>query len=128
MKKVFETIEKVAGTDANVLITGENGTGKELVARALHRRSTRSDQPFVTVDMGALSENLFESELFGHEKGAFTDAKETRAGRFEVASGGTLFLDEIGNLPLHLQPKLLSALQTHNIFRIGSNKPAKIDI
>lgn len=128
MQKVFETIEKVAKTDANVLITGENGTGKELVARALHRRSNRSEQPFVTVDMGALSENLFESELFGHEKGAFTDAKDTRAGRFEVASGGTLFLDEIGNLPLHLQPKLLSALQTHNIFRIGSNKPVKIDI
>ncbi|PWN07961.1 sigma-54-dependent transcriptional regulator [Rhodohalobacter mucosus] len=128
MQKVFETIEKVAKTDANVLITGENGTGKELVARALHRRSERSEQTFVTIDMGALTENLFESELFGHEKGAFTDAKEARAGRFEVASDGTLFLDEIGNLPLHLQPKLLSALQTHTIYRIGSNKPVKIDI
>jgi DNA-binding NtrC family response regulator len=128
MQRVFETIEKVAKTDANVLITGENGTGKELVARALHRRSERSGQTFVTIDMGALTENLFESELFGHEKGAFTDAKEARAGRFEVASGGTLFLDEIGNLPVHLQPKLLSALQTHTIFRIGSNKPVKVDI
>lgn len=128
MQKVFHTIEKVAKTDANVLITGENGTGKELVARALHRRSTRSDNTFVTVDMGALHENLFESELFGHEKGAFTDARELRIGRFEIANGGTLFLDEIGNLPLHLQPKLLSALQTHKIVRIGSNKPIEIDI
>lgn len=128
MQKVFQTIEKVAKTDANVLITGENGTGKELVARALHRRSNRNENTFVTVDMGALHENLFESELFGHEKGAFTDARELRVGRFEVANGGTLFLDEIGNLPLHLQPKLLSALQTHKIVRIGSNKPIEIDI
>ena len=128
MRKVFHTIEKVAKTDANVLITGENGTGKELVARALHRRSNRSENTFVTVDMGALHENLFESELFGHEKGAFTDARESRVGRFEIANGGTLFLDEIGNLPLHLQPKLLSALQTHKIVRIGSNKTIEIDI
>lgn len=128
MQKVFHTIEKVAKTDANVLITGENGTGKELVARALHRRSNRSNNTFVTVDMGALHENLFETELFGHEKGAFTDARESRVGRFEIANGGTLFLDEIGNLPLHLQPKLLSALQTHKIVRIGSNKPIEIDI
>lgn len=128
MRRVYHTIEKVAKTDANVLITGENGTGKELVARALHRRSNRSENTFVTVDMGALHENLFESELFGHEKGAFTDARESRVGRFEIANGGTLFLDEIGNLPLHLQPKLLSALQTHKIVRIGSNKPIEIDI
>jgi len=128
MNKVFETIEKVAKTDANVLITGENGTGKELVARALHRRSDRSDKVFMNVDMGAIPENLFESELFGHTKGAFTDAKESRAGRFEIASGGTLFLDEIGNLPLQLQPKLLSAIETRKIMRIGSNKPINIDI
>ncbi|MCP9291790.1 sigma-54-dependent transcriptional regulator [Gracilimonas sediminicola] len=128
MEQVFQTIEKVAKTDANVLITGENGTGKELVARALHRRSNRSENAFITVDMGALPEGLFESELFGHEKGAFTDAKESRAGRFEIAHGGTLFLDEVGNIPLQLQPKLLSALQTHEIRRIGSNKTTKIDI
>lgn len=128
MEQVFQTIEKVAKTDANVLITGENGTGKELAARALHRRSARSENAFITVDMGALPESLFESELFGHEKGAFTDAKESRAGRFEIATGGTLFLDEIGNIPLQLQPKLLSALQTHEIRRIGSNKTTKIDI
>jgi len=128
MNKVFQTIEKVAKTDANVLITGENGTGKELVARALHRRSNRSDNVFISVDMGAIPENLFESELFGHEKGAFTDAKESRAGRFEIASGGTLFLDEIGNLPLQLQPKLLSAIETRKVMRVGSNKPADIDI
>lgn len=128
MEQVFQTIEKVAKTDANVLITGENGTGKELVARALHRRSDRNENAFITVDMGALPESLFESELFGHEKGAFTDAKESRAGRFEIATGGTLFLDEIGNIPIQLQPKLLSALQTHEIRRIGSNKTTKIDI
>ncbi|MEX0719700.1 MAG: sigma-54 dependent transcriptional regulator [Balneolaceae bacterium] len=128
MEHVFQTIEKVAKTDANVLITGENGTGKELVARALHRRSSRSEEEFITVDMGALPESLFESELFGHEKGAFTDAKESRAGRFEIASGGTLFLDEIGNLPIQLQPKLLSAIQTHKITRIGANKPIEVDI
>ncbi|MCH2450916.1 MAG: sigma-54 dependent transcriptional regulator [Gracilimonas sp.] len=128
MEQVFQTIEKVAKTDANVLITGENGTGKELVARALHRRSSRNENAFITVDMGALPESLFESELFGHEKGAFTDAKESRAGRFEIATGGTLFLDEIGNIPIQLQPKLLSALQTHEIRRIGSNKTTKIDI
>jgi DNA-binding NtrC family response regulator len=128
MNKVFQTIEKVAKTDANVLITGENGTGKELVARALHRRSNRSENVFISVDMGAVPENLFESELFGHVKGAFTDAKESRAGRFEIASGGTLFLDEIGNLPLQLQPKLLSVIETRKVMRIGSNKPTDIDI
>ncbi|NGP77695.1 sigma-54-dependent Fis family transcriptional regulator [Balneolaceae bacterium YR4-1] len=128
MNKVFETIEKVAKTDANILITGENGTGKELVARALHRRSNRSDEVFISVDLGAIPENLFESELFGHTRGAFTDAKESRAGRFEVASGGTLFLDEIGNLPLQLQPKLLSAIETRKVTRVGSNKPVEVDI
>jgi DNA-binding NtrC family response regulator len=125
---VFETIEKVSRTDANVLILGENGTGKELVAREMHRRSNRADEVFISVDMGALSETLFESELFGHVKGAFTDAREDRAGRFEVASGGTLFLDEIGNIPLPCQTKLLSALQNREIFRLGSNKPVTIDI
>lgn len=128
MNHVFQTIEKVAKTDANILITGENGTGKELVARALHRRSDRSEDVFISVDMGAIPENLFESELFGHTQGAFTDAKEARAGRFEVASGGTLFLDEIGNLPLQLQPKLLSAIETRKVIRIGSNKPIEVDI
>lgn len=128
INRVFQTIEKVAKTDANILITGENGTGKELVARALHRRSDRSDDVFICVDMGAIPGNLFESELFGHTKGAFTDAKDARAGRFEVASGGTLFLDEIGNLPLQLQPKLLSAIETRKITRVGSNKPLEVDI
>ncbi|NGP87328.1 sigma-54-dependent transcriptional regulator [Fodinibius halophilus] len=128
MQNVFETIEKVAKTDANVLITGENGTGKELVARALHRRSNRSEEVFINVDMGAISKNLFESELFGHQKGAFTDARESRAGRFEIASGGTLFLDEIGNLPLPLQPKLLSAIESRTVTRVGGNIPKEIDI
>jgi DNA-binding NtrC family response regulator len=128
MQKVLATIEKVAATDANVLILGENGTGKELVARALHRQSARADADFIKVDVGAIAETLFESELFGHAKGAFTDAKEDRAGRFEIASGGTLFLDEIGNLPLPLQAKLLTALQNRQISRVGSNKPIKVDI
>ncbi len=128
MQGVYATIEKVAKTDANVLLTGENGTGKELAARALHRRSGRSDEVFINVDIGSLSENLFESELFGHTKGAFTDAKEARPGRFEVADGGTLFLDEIGNIPLSLQPKLLSVIENHNVTRIGSNEPREIDI
>jgi DNA-binding NtrC family response regulator len=128
MNRVFETIEKVAKTPANVLITGENGTGKELVARALHRRSGRSDEVFINVDIGAISENLFESELFGHTKGAFTDAKEARPGRFEVADGGTLFLDEIGNLPLALQSKLLSAIESLKVTRLGSNEPVNVDI
>ena len=128
MRKVFEAITKVASTDANVLITGENGTGKELVARAIHRQSPRAAGPFVKVDMGALSGTLFESELFGHKKGSFTDAKENRPGRFEIASGGTLFLDEIGNLPLGLQPKLLSALQSRQVTRVGSNTVREVDI
>jgi two-component system, NtrC family, response regulator HydG len=128
MRQVFANIQKVARTDANVLILGENGTGKELVARELHRQSHRSEQVFITVDMGALSAGLFESELFGHVKGAFTDAREDRAGRFETASGGTLFLDEIGNLPIALQAKLLAALQNREVTRIGSNKPRQVDI
>lgn len=128
MKNVFSIIDKVAGTDANVLILGENGTGKELVARALHKRSLRKDNVFVGVDMGAITETLFESELFGHKKGAFTDAKEDRAGRFEVAQGGSLFLDEIGNLSMPLQSKLLTVLQGRQVTRIGTNKPMDIDI
>lgn len=128
MQKVFSTIQKVAETDANILILGENGTGKELVARAIHRQSTRSDEIFLNVDMGAISESLFESELFGYMKGAFTDAKEDKAGRFEIASGGTLFLDEIGNLSFNLQMKLLSVLQNRTVTRLGSNIPRPIDI
>lgn len=128
MREVLDAAGKVAVTDANVLITGENGTGKELVARAIHRRSPRAEEPFVKVDMGALTGSLFESELFGHVKGAFTDAREDRPGRFEIAAGGTLFLDEIGNLPLGLQTKLLSALQSRQVTRVGSNTPREVDI
>jgi len=128
MEDVFKTIDKVAATDANVLILGENGTGKELVAREIHRRSPRSDQVFVNVDLGAIPESLFESELFGHKKGAFTDAREDRAGRFEAAHGGTFFLDEIGNLTLPMQAKLLAALQNREIVRVGSNQPIPVDI
>jgi DNA-binding NtrC family response regulator len=128
MHQVFSTIRKVARTDANVLILGENGTGKELVAREIHRQSHRSGEVFISVDMGAIPETLFESELFGHMKGAFTDAKENRTGRFEMASGGTLFLDEIGNLHLPLQAKLLTALQNRTVIRVGSNTPVPIDI
>lgn len=126
--QVYNIIDKVAATDANVLILGENGTGKELVARAIHQKSHRRDHVFINVDMGAITETLFESELFGHKKGSFTDAKEDRAGRFEVANGGTLFLDEIGNLSLPLQSKLLTTLQRREITRIGSNKSVPIDI
>jgi DNA-binding NtrC family response regulator len=128
MQGVFQTVEKVAQTDANVLILGENGTGKELIARAVHRNSPRANEVFISVDLGAVSETLFESELFGHTKGAFTDAKETRIGRFEAASGGTLFLDEIGNLSLPLQAKLLAVLQNRQVVRVGSNQPIDIDI
>ncbi len=128
MEEVFTTIQKVGRTDANVLILGENGTGKEMVARELHRQSSRANEVFISVDMGALSETLFESELFGHVRGAFTDAKEDRAGRFEIASGGTLFLDEIGNLPMTLQAKLLTVLENREVIRLGSNKPIPIDI
>lgn len=128
MRNVFHLIDKVAQTDANVLVLGENGTGKELVARAIYKKSLRADKVFVSVDMGAISENLFESELFGHKKGAFTDAKEDRVGRFEVANKGTLFLDEIGNLPLTHQAKLLAVLQNRQITALGSNKAVPIDI
>jgi two-component system, NtrC family, response regulator HydG len=128
MKSVFNSITKVAPTDANVLILGDNGTGKELIAKALHKKSNRADEVFISVDLGAISPTLFESELFGHVKGSFTDAKEDRPGRFEIASGGTLFLDEIGNLPLELQSKLLTAIQSREITRVGSNKKISIDI
>jgi transcriptional regulator with PAS, ATPase and Fis domain len=121
-------VSKVAITDANVLILGENGTGKELVARAIHRASNRKDEIFISVDLGAISETLFESELFGFKKGAFTDAKEDRAGRFEAANKGTIFLDEIGNLTLGLQSKLLSVLQNRTVIRIGTNKEIPIDV
>ncbi|MHC1705543.1 MAG: sigma-54-dependent transcriptional regulator [Tenuifilaceae bacterium] len=126
--KVVNLVRKVASTDANILITGENGTGKELIARELHRLSNRFNQLMVTVDMGAVSETLFESELFGHVKGAFTDAREERPGKFEAANNGTLFLDEIGNLSLPLQAKLLAAIQNRTITRLGSNKSIPIDI
>ena len=128
MRQVLELVRKVAKTDANVLITGDNGTGKELIARELHRLSKRADEILVSVDMGAISETLFESELFGHKKGAFTDAREDRTGKIENANNGTLFLDEIGNLPIHLQPKLLSVLQNREVIPIGSNKPVPVDI
>lgn len=128
IRDVFSVIDKVAKTDANVLILGENGTGKELIARAIHQRSMRSENSFVAVDMGAITETLFESELFGHKKGAFTDAREDRPGRFELANGGTLFLDEIGNLSMSLQSKLLSALQSRQVTRVGSNQAQPVDI
>lgn len=128
IRDVFSMIDKVAKTDANVLILGENGTGKELIARAIHQRSLRKGESFVSVDMGAITESLFESELFGHKKGAFTDAREDRPGRFELANKGTLFLDEIGNLSLSLQSKLLSALQSRQVTRVGSNQSRPVDI
>jgi DNA-binding NtrC family response regulator len=128
IKEVFALIEKVAKTDANILILGENGTGKELIARAIHQRSLRKDNVFVGVDMGAITETLFESELFGHKKGSFTDAKEDRVGRFEVAHKGTLFLDEIGNLGMPLQSKLLTVLQSREVTRIGDHKSTPVDI
>ncbi len=128
IKDVFSLIDKVAKTDANILILGENGTGKELVARAIHQKSLRKDNSFVAVDMGAITETLFESELFGHKKGAFTDAREDRPGRFELANGGTLFLDEIGNLSMSLQSKLLTALQSRQVTRVGANQAMDVDI
>jgi len=128
IQEVFNLIDKVAKTDANILILGENGTGKELIARAIHQRSLRKDNSFVSVDMGAITETLFESELFGHKKGAFTDAREDRPGRFELANKGTLFLDEIGNLSMSLQSKLLSALQSRQVTRVGANQPVPVDI
>ena len=128
MQQLMQTAERIAATDANVLILGENGTGKTQLARHIHHNSQRADKPFVTVDLGALSESLFESELFGHVKGAFTDAKEDRAGRFEEAKGGTIFLDEIGNLSLSLQAKLLTVIQERKVTRVGSNKPVNLDV
>jgi DNA-binding NtrC family response regulator len=128
MLDIFAKIEKIAPTDANILILGENGTGKDLIAVAIHKKSLRSKQPFVKVDVGALTETLFESELFGHKKGAFTDARDDRTGRFEAAEGGTLFLDEIGNISLQQQAKLLSVLQNRHITRLGSNQSIPVDI
>jgi DNA-binding NtrC family response regulator len=128
MSELRLLIEKVARTDANILITGENGTGKEMLAREIHSLSNRKETPIVPVDMGAITETLFESELFGHVKGAFTDARADRPGKFEAADHGTLFLDEIGNLPFHLQAKLLTALQSRSIVRVGSNTPTPVDI
>lgn len=128
MQRIFQTIDRVAHTDANVLILGENGTGKELIARAIHRNSARKAESFVSVDLGSITETLFESELFGHKKGAFTDAKEDRPGRFEMAHGGSLFLDEIGNLSMPLQAKLLTVLQNRRVSRVGANKETPIDL
>lgn len=128
MRNVKSLIERSAPTDANVLILGENGTGKELVARALHAQSTRVDRVFVSVDLGAVTESLFESELFGHRKGAFTGAHSDRVGRFKAADGGTLFLDEIGNIPLHLQAKLLTVLEQRTVTPVGSDRPEPIDV
>ena len=128
MQHLRRLVEKVAATDANILITGENGTGKEMLAREIHARSARSEHAAVSVDMGAVTESLFESELFGHVKGAFTDARSDRAGKFEAADGSTLFLDEIGNLPYHLQAKLLTALQSRSVVRVGSNRPIPVNI
>ncbi|MBC7507193.1 MAG: sigma-54-dependent Fis family transcriptional regulator [Ferruginibacter sp.] len=128
IQQILNTIERVAATDANILILGENGTGKDLVAKNIHQQSLRKDKPFVTVDLGAISESLFESELFGHVKGAFTDAREERIGKLEEADGGTIFLDEIGNISLPMQAKLLTVLQNRTITKVGSNKPKTIDV
>ncbi len=128
MEEVMQTLNKVAGTDVNVLLLGENGTGKEVVARALHRRSQRAQQVFMHVDLGSVPQTLFESELFGHVKGAFTDAREDRKGRFEMAHQGTLFLDEIGNLSLPLQSKLLTAIQSREIRRVGAGESVRVDV
>lgn len=128
MEDIFHKVNKIAPTDANILLLGENGTGKDLMAKAIHERSLRADKPFVKVDVGALTDTLFESELFGHKKGAFTDAREDRAGRFEEAHGGTLFLDEIGNISLQQQAKLLTVLQNRQVTRLGTNKPVDVDI
>ena len=128
IQHILNTIERVAITDANILILGENGTGKDLVAKNIHQQSLRKDKPFVAVDLGAISESLFESELFGHVKGAFTDAKDDRIGKFEEADGGTIFLDEIGNISLPMQAKLLTVLQNRTITKVGSNKLKSIDV
>jgi DNA-binding NtrC family response regulator len=128
MQDVLYKIEKIAPTDANILILGENGTGKTEVAKLIHQKSLRNQKPFIHADLGALTESLFESELFGHKKGAFTDAREDRAGRFESANEGTLFLDEIGNISLPQQAKLLTVLQNREVTRLGTNTPISIDI
>jgi DNA-binding NtrC family response regulator len=127
MKRIYDIINKVAATDANILITGENGTGKELVAREIHRKSERADKIFIHVDLGSITTTLFESELFGNVKGAFTDARSDRQGRFEIASGGTLFLDEVGNLPYDMQSKILTSIQKKTITRVGSNQEISLD-
>ncbi len=128
MKNIGKTLDKIAPTDATVLITGENGTGKDVLAREIHAHSLRSEKPMVAVDAGAITETLFESELFGHVKGAFTDAHTDHMGKFEQADGGTLFLDEIGNIPLHLQAKLLRAIQSRSIVRVGGNEAIPVNI
>lgn len=128
MQDIFHKVNKIAPTDANILLLGENGTGKDLMAKAIHERSLRADKPFIKVDVGALTDTLFESELFGHKKGAYTDAREDRTGRFEDAQGGTLFLDEIGNISLQQQAKLLTVLQNRQVTRLGTNKAVDIDI
>jgi two-component system response regulator HydG len=128
MQDIFYKVNKIAPTDANILLLGENGTGKDLMAKAIHERSLRADKPFIKVDVGALTDTLFESELFGHKKGAYTDAREDRTGRFEDAEGGTLFLDEIGNISLQQQAKLLTVLQNRQVTRLGTNKAVNIDI
>ncbi len=128
MNDIFYKVEKIAPTDANILVLGENGTGKDLIARSIHKKSHRANKPFIKVDVGALTESLFESELFGHKKGAYTGAAEDRQGRFEASNGGTLFLDEIGNITLQQQVKLLSVLQNRQITRLGTNEPINIDI
>ena len=128
MRAIFDTVEKLRDTDANILILGENGTGKDVIARLLYRHSPRSGKPFVTIDLGSIPEQLFESELFGYEKGAFTDARKAKAGRMEVATGGTLFLDEIGNLSLPMQAKLLTAIEKRQISRLGSTQSTPIDV
>jgi len=128
MQEIFFKIDKIAPTEANILILGENGTGKDLIAKAIHQHSFRASKPYIKVDVGALTESLFESELFGYKKGAFTDAREDRAGRFEAANGGTLFLDEIGNISIYQQAKLLSVLQNRQVMRVGDNQPIPIDI
>ncbi len=128
MQQVWETVQRVAETDANVLLLGENGTGKDLVAQAIHAHSSRAKENFVKVDMGAITETLFESELFGHVKGAFTDARDDRPGRFEAADGGTIFLDEIGNLPLGSQAKLLTVLQNRTVTRVGANRSRPVNV
>jgi transcriptional regulator with PAS, ATPase and Fis domain len=128
MENVLQVMKKVARTDANVLVTGENGTGKELIVKEIHNNSHRADEIFISIDIGTIAETLFESEMFGHIKGAFTDAREDKTGWFETASGGTLFLDEIGNLSLTMQSKLLTAIQNRVIYKVGSKTPIPFDI